>query len=371
MATVDGATLSPAELVALVEADTLSVDAGLELLDSHDVMVADITDDFVADGSSVERGVYRTVHGTARLNISRELVWGSQRLRPYLLLSSDGDTFYRWDLGVFLPTTPEREVADDPPVWSVDCFDKLDILNTPMGRSYSLDASDNLIAAVVELIEDAGETRINIEPSDAVAGSARVMSLVDDWTVLTVCNELLASAGYRGLYVDSDGYYRSEPYRLPADLPTTWKYCTSSQTTTVGEQRTATADYYRAANYVVGINDDVEGDVPVEGAGVYWEDNQADGLTSIEARGGRIIRRVITGKFASQAALVVAVQQALDTEKNVANHVTINVSPTPVHGHFDVVDFRDDDMGAGGRWLVTDWVLPLDGSDMTLSLRGV
>ena len=197
MTVVDGSTLTAAQLVALVEADNLTVDAGLELLDADDVLIEDISADFIADGSSVERGIYRTVHGTARLRVSRDLQWGSQRLRPYLLLSSDGDTWYRWNLGVYLMSTPERAVGESPSVWDVECFDKLDVLNTPYGSSYSLAASSNIVDAVTAIITAAGESKVAIEPSSEVSTSERVMSIVDDWTALTICNDLLGSIGYR------------------------------------------------------------------------------------------------------------------------------------------------------------------------------
>lgn len=371
MAVVEGDTLSDAELVALVEGPAVYVDAGCDLLDEDDHLIEEITEDFVSDGSSVERGIYRTIHGTATLNISRELAWGSQRLRPYLLLSDDRVTWYRWNLGVFLPTVPERVVGDDPPVWSVQAMDKLDILNTPAGAAFSVSGGANVVSKVTALIEAAGETAINIDPSSKTAGSARVYSMADGWTELGIINDLLDAIGFRALWVDRDGVYRSEPYRAPADLPVVWDYSTASGTTTVAEDRTSIADYYLAANEIVGVRDVVADALPADGAGLYTATNQTDGLTSIAARGGRTIRRTVTGQFADHAALVTAVDAALDTEKRVANYVNINVSPTPVHGHFDVVNYRDDAIAVNGRMVVTDYTLPLDGSDCSLFLRAI
>ena len=408
MAVVEGSTLTAAELVALVEADSLTVDAGLELLDADDNLIEDITSDFLADGSTIERGIYRTVHGTARLRVSRELVWGSQRLRPYLLLSSTypprdaftptlltesgevmltegGDpilgvetrpaspaTFYRWNLGVFLMSTPERVVQESPPVWDVDCFDKLDVLNTPYGSTYSLAAGENVVEAVEAIIAAAGESKVNIEPSDAVTASVRVLSIVDNLTTLQVCNDLLDSIGHRSLWVDRDGFYRAEPYVSPTDLPIMWSYSADSATTTVGESRRSSADFYQAANVVVGYNDDPDQDtIPTEGDGIYTLTNQSDGETSVDGRGGRIIRRVISGPYVDQAALATAVERIMDNEKRVAVYADITVGVNPAHGHYDVVNLRDDAVPINGRYLVTNWTLPLDGSDMALTLRGV
>ena len=371
MAIVEGSTLTLAQTVELLEAHTLRVDAGLDLLDADDNFIMDLTDDLIVDGSSVSLGVYRTIHRTAQLKISRELQWGSQRLRPYLLLSSDDTTWYRWPLGVFLPSVPECQVGESPQVWDVACMDKLDVLNTPYGSSYSLAVSSNVIDAVEALITAAGETSFAFEPSTAVTPALRAYSIVDDWTTLTIINDLLESIGFRALWVDANGTYRSGPYVAPESLPSMWTYSTDSETTTVAEERVSIRDYYNAANVVVGIRDTPEDDIPITGDGIYTATNQSDGLTSIDARGGRTIRKVIRGDFIDHAALVVAVDAALDSEKRVANYVTMATSPNPLHGHFDAITLTDSAIPVNGRFLVTDWELPLDGSDMSLSLRAV
>jgi hypothetical protein len=408
---VDGFALTPAELVELIEAEHLSVDAGLELLDADDVLIEDISADLIAEGSSIERNIYRTIHGTCSLNISRELVWGRQRLRPFLLLSSDAPvrtsggpepllddddelllsddgeplltddpyvhtepTWYRFDLGVFLPSVPERVVASSPAVWSVQCFDKLDILNTPHGASYSLAVGDNVPDAVTALIMAAGESKVSIAPSDeaVTSDSDRMFSIVDEYTTLELCNLLLDSIGYRALFVDRAGVYRSEPSIEPSELSTVWSYSADSPTTTVAEERSSASDYYQAANQIVGIRESVfSGFIPELGDGIYIQTNQSDGPISVDGRGGRIIRKVIRGEFVSQYAMERAVGDAMVAEKRLAGYIDMQVSPNPVHGHFDVVAYRDDAIPTNGRYLVTDWTLPLDASDMSLSLRTV
>jgi len=371
VAVVLGSTLTTAQTVTLLESEHLFVDAGLELLDADDVLIQDITSDLIADGSSVSRGIYNTIHGTCRLRISRELQWGWQRLRPFLLASSDDVTYYRFNLGVFLPATPERMVGESPVVYDVDGFDKLDVLNAPIGSSISVASGAAIVDAVESLISGAGEAKVNIDPSAEVTTSDRVYSLTEDWTTLTVCNDLLASIGYQALWADRDGWFRSTPYVSPADRATVWTYDADSASSTVGESRSSVQDYYRAANRIVAINDDPTNDVPVVGDGIYTVSNQSDGLTSIDARGGRIITRIVRGSYASQAALETAATEALDTEKRVANYVTLSVAPNPTHRHFDVVRLIDSALPVDGRFIVTDWELPLSGEDMRLSLRGV
>lgn len=370
---VPSSTLSPAELVALLESTALYVSAGLELLDAADQLIGDISDDFVAEGSTVDRGIYRTVHGACSLNISRQLQWGWQRVRPYLLVAAPDSPWYRFDLGVFVLSTPAINVGETPAVYRVDGFDKLDVLNSPIGSTMTVPAGASILAAVADMINSAGESKVAIDQTAAaeVTVDARVFSIVDDWTTLSACNSLLDSVGYRALSVDRRGWYRSEPYRPPSELGAVWSYSADSESTTVLEDRTSSSDFYRAANVVVAINDSIGDDLPEEGAGIKTASNPADGPTSIAGRGGRQIVRIVRGSFSSQEAVEAAAQSALDAEKRVANLIRVGVSPNPVHDHFDVVNYRDDGIPVSGRFLVTDWSLPLDGSDMTLELRAV
>ena len=375
MAVVEGSTLTAQQRIDLLTGESLHVDAELWLLDSSDVLIEDVTADFQAEGSSIERSMYATIHGTATLRVSRALQWGSQRLAPKLLLSSNGSDWYRWSMGVFVPSVPTRQLGDTPVTYDVDCMDKLDILNTPHGSTYSLDAGDPILAAVAALITGAGETKINIDQtaSATVAASQMTFSLLEEqFTTLGICNKLLDAVGYRGLWCDPDGYYRSAPYRAPSELGSVFALSADSATTTVGQYRTYESDYWQAANVVVGINDDLGDAIPVAGNGIYTATNQADGPTSINARGGRTIRRIVSGTYADQAALVVATDGALDTEKRVANTVELTVSPNPLlRTHFSVVGFRDDAVPVNGNHLITAWSCPLDGSDMSVSLRAV
>lgn len=366
-------SLTTAEQVALLEGHHVFYDAGCDLLDSDDVLVEDISSGLVAAGSSVGRGIYRTLHGSCRLNLSYQASWNSARLRPYMNVSSDGVTWYRQNLGVFLPSTPDRVVGEIPAVYAVECFDKLDVLNTPHGSTYSLASGASIITAVEGLITGAGEAKVAIDQTSILvtASADMVFPLTDNATTLQVCNDLLESIGYRALRVDREGWFRSIPYLSPTDLPTVWTYDADSVSTTVGGSRAAISDYYQAANQIVGINDDPVNAIPTNGAGLYTLTNQSDGLTSVDGRGGRTIRRMVRGTYSSQGALETAVLRVLDSESRVARLFELSVSPNPVHGHYDVVSYTDSSVPVDGRMLVTAWEMPLDGSDMRLSLRGV
>lgn len=350
----------------------IEVRAGLDLLDDDDQLAEDITDDLAPEGSSVERGCYRTIHGRALLRISRELDWGRARVRPYMAVTGHGGTI-RANLGIYLVGTPDTVGGTSPATWDVECYDKLEILSHPHGETVSFDASTPVLAAVRSLIEAAGETRISLAASgdDVPLPSRRTWTLSEDTTTLHIINDLLSVVNYRGLWVDWNGVYRSEPYRAPAERGPEWDYDTVSPESIMRDDGTLERDFFDVPNRWVFVVDDPDADeLPTEGSGRYTVDNVDDGPTSQQAR-GRIITAVHFRDAATQAALVDSGDRTVIADTEVVRRLTVDVGPNPLHWHFDVVAIRQPDLGVSGRWLVTDWTLPLDGADMTLDTRGV
>ena len=363
--------LTVTQVSALLEADTIQVVAGLELFDADETFLQDISDDL--ESGEVSRGNYRTIHGTCRLRIARELQWGSQRVKPYLSLS-DGTVTARFNLGVFLLATPERHAGETPAVWDVDGFDKLEVLAHPHGATYAADAGDAYLTLVAGLITGAGESKILIDPTAAATTlpTARTWPLLEESSTLGIVNDLLAAVGYRALWVGPDGYYRSEPYVSPASRGSEWTYSADSASTTVAVDRMSSADFFGVPNRWVFVNNDpAVTEFPTEGDGIYTVLNQSDGVTSIDQR-GRTITSVVTLAAANQAALVTQGDRTVEGDKTIVRRLTIPVSANPLHSHFDVVTVVDAELGlSGSKYVVTDWRLPLTGQDMVLELKAV
>ncbi|HET6916584.1 MAG TPA: hypothetical protein VFH56_10895, partial [Acidimicrobiales bacterium] len=74
--------LSADAVKALLTADNVEYAAGLDLLDTSNAFVADISDDF--DGGSITHDGFAEVAGDCSLKITRELVWGKDRVRPWM-----------------------------------------------------------------------------------------------------------------------------------------------------------------------------------------------------------------------------------------------------------------------------------------------
>lgn len=354
----------------IIEASHLEVDLGVELLDADDRFLADISGD--VDDGVVEHGNYRTIHGTCRLTLTRRLDWGGQRVRPYMTLTAGGLTA-RFDLGVYLLSTPTRSAGTAPVTYQVEGYDKLHVLDTPIGSTYRVAAGTGHLAAVVAAINAAGETKIRIASlgDDTPLPRDRVWPIAEESTWLRVVNDLLDAVGRQAVWCDDDGWYRSEPYQSPTVRAPEWLYDADDQErTTVGEDRTEEADFHATPNRWVFIRDDPEAGLPVDGDGRYQVDDVDGGVTSQQAR-GRVITRVVPVDTSTQAALVAKADRMVANDRQVIRSLRLTVGPNPLHAHFDVVTVRDAELGVDTRAVIRSWVLPLDGSDMTLDMREV
>lgn len=357
--------LDEAAVRALLNADVLTVSAGLELLDAADRVVEDLSNDLV--GGTVKRTNGAVVHGAVSLELERELAWGRDRVRPYLTLS-DGVDSARFNLGVYVLTTPEQSL-DPLATWDVEGLDKMTLLQGAVGDSYTVAAGTNYLAAIRAAIASAGAgTNVLLDPAAAakVLPSAMVWPLVENGaaTWLRVVNDLLAAIGYRALWVDENGTYRAEPYVTPADRAIEWRFLADDHLATiVGEDRTVARDVWNVPNVWRFVRRGLE-TVPVEGAGFYTVRNEADGLSSI-ASVGREVWSVVWLDAADQAALVTQGTSQVNTDRAVTAVVTMRTAPLPIAGHYDVATYADQAATAiPWKLQAREWELPLDGSDM-------
>lgn len=177
-------SLNRSEIIVLLEGEHLIVDAGCDLLDSNDQFVEDISANLVPEASTVEFDHESVVRTTAKLGFNRAFDWPRIRLRPWItvanapptnrdVLTLDGETIWdetyesithgpdiprpgyltqRWDLGVFLAETPQRPLGQEPVHYDVDCYDKLVLLDTPVGRTVHLTKGEPLLDFASALI---------------------------------------------------------------------------------------------------------------------------------------------------------------------------------------------------------------------------
>lgn len=360
-------------VTALIEAVSLTVTPGLELVNANGSIGADISDRLVS--GTVARNNYADIHSTVKFRLQDALDWGAARVRPYMTLS-DGTTEARFNLGVYVLDTPERVLGTTPEEYEVEGYDLLAILRTLTGESYSVASGDNVVDTVEALLTAHGAgAPFSLVQASSVTASVQTWPLDTQTTWLGIINELLGSIGYRGLWVDWDGRYRSEPLVSPSARGVEWTYDADSDSTTVGEDRSVLSDFFEAPNHWVFIRNNpavglADGGTTDGSTGVYEVTNQSDGPTSIDQR-GRTITSVEEIDAVDQASLVARGNQVVDRDKRLDVTVNVTAGPNPLHWHFDIVEYSDSAYGGSFKSQVHSWSLPLDGADMSLVLRKV
>lgn len=356
--------ITEAEVIHLIrDASAVAFTGGCELLTGMDLMLAaDISDDVETGG--VSRSSYSTLHGEASMTMARELAWGSAIVRPYITIT-DGVDEARFNLGAYFTNTPERDLAELPVTYDVECEDILSVLDDQVGDAYAIAKGTSYLVAIENLLQSQGVVKYSID-SDAsglVLPTDRVWMFDENTTWLTIINDLLGAIGYAGAWSDWDGVIRCNKYVTPRDRAPEWTYDTGIQTSMLGDRK-AKRDYYKAPNrWVFYLTNILDGAAPVEGDGKYTYVNMYDGETSVEQR-GREITRVAGIDAADHASLVASAQRTIDADMSIPSTMNVTTFPNPLHWHMDVVRIEDEAFGPPTNALVTKWTMALDGSAM-------
>lgn len=358
--------LTAAQILALITADRLHVDFGAHLLDANDVVSEDISADLL--GGEVEHNNYADVHGTCVLRLTRPLDWTNARVRPYQTLMGAGLT-KTWPLGVFLLTTPEMPLGETPVTYDVGGYDKLHLLQKPVGDTYVVEAGTGYLEAVLQAITDSGATG----GAPLLDGTAQDKTLPTPmvWVLdpsrptryIDIVNDLLAAVSYRGLWADANGRFRSEPYQSPVVRPPAWTLDLSDpRTQIVSQNRRFTTDAWRPTNWWRFIQRGLPTQ-PIEDAGLYTVDLSG---------GGAKYKSVHALDVANQESLEAAGDAIVQTALQLSNTLVIETGPLPLLGHFDVLAYRDPAFTGEMRLQTRSYRIPLRGDqDVTLTLEVV
>jgi hypothetical protein len=363
-----------AEQVAYVieNSSSFDTDMGLELIDQNLNVLGDVSGSF--RGGTIARNSYGTLHAQLSFTIDEELDWGLSIVRPYMTMTAPSApgadlATMRFYLGAYVTDTPQEDMSQDVSSWDATGYDILSLLDDAVGEGYSIDAGESYLFRVEEILQARGFTRyvIDGDRADAVLPSAKTYTLDDNVTWLTIVNDLLAAVGYAGIYSDHNGRLRCQVYRSPSDRGPEWLMTDDPAVTILTQRRKRGRDFYDAPNrWVFYQQNATEEEQPSDGNGLRLEyTNETSGPTSVEARGGRVITKVVGVDAADAAALQAAAQRTIDADMQIPVLIAIETAPFPLAWHFDRIQVQDAGLGAQLQVVATNWSLNLDGSDMS------
>lgn len=330
---------------------------GVDLLDGQDRPVVDLSED--VESFTVEhRQRDVEVHGTCDMVLLRDLAWGVDRVRPWITVRADETSEpHRWNLGVFLLTTPETVAGKTPRARSVSGMDKLWLLQRQVGDTYVVPAGVSYLDAVRFALADAGVTgrlMLQGDRQDTPLSEAAVFVLTEagGYTWLEAINALLGMIAYNPLWVDQDGAFRSEPYVDPAQRAPGWVFDTADPATTMEEDRSLSADVYGLPNRWRFVRNK---DRALTADDVYVVDRSV-GLPVEQVR-----PRTVFLDVEDRAALVSEGDRLVAEDTQNTRIVSVASTPLP-HAHADVVTVRDPELGLNGSGLVAQWSVSVDGN---------
>jgi hypothetical protein len=356
---------SVAQITALLTSPAVSLSYGLELLDQNNNLTEDVSDNLVS--WSLTRTNTNTIQGVGTFVITMAVQGGSQRVRPYVLMSGAGLTNVRFDEGVYVLTSPATQLNLTPLTYTIQGSDLLYLLSLPIGDSYTVPAGTGYLAAVQEAIAAAGISGSQVILDQTAAGS--VLPADMSWpltdgnadTYLDVVSQLLAAINYLPIWADWEGNFQSSPYIAPEGLAPTFTFDLTKNTgVIVSDSRTLTGDLWQAPNVWVYINESV--DDPVEGDGIYTYVNQSEGQSSVDVQEREIVS-VVYGTYPDQPTMEGVAAQAIDQAIQLTATLAVTVSPFPAAWHFDVFEYIDTPMGGPVVVQSQGWSLASDGSD--------
>ncbi len=220
-----------------------------ELLDKNDNEIGEIN---TVQSCNITGSIYNTIRTGGTLELTEpkatEINYFSDRVRPiYRLKTSLG--WAEWPLGVFLLASPSRITDGKVVSRKIEMYDKLLVLNQDkIDRSYTVSAGTRVTLAIITIIQEAGESKINITSSEEVLLSAKTWP--PGTSRLQMVNELLQSINYFSLWVDGVGNLRGEPYVPPGQRFPVWTFADDTEGLYLPDVA-VDADYFKVHNKII------------------------------------------------------------------------------------------------------------------------
>lgn len=310
----------------------------------------------------IEHNAHRAVHGGGSLTLverparpgwvsAADVDWLSDRVRIWWQVRGVDP----WPLGTFLLDRNVRALDPTGATRSVDLLDPLTVLDQWGLPTTTLPAGVLATDVARSMILAAGEDQMSITPSTQGLPTALTWE-GDKATRLRVVNDVLDSAGYRGLAVDGLGAFLVQPYVRPQDRAPAVAFVEGvSAIHSPRWQREQ--DTHDVPNQVIARaraadHDDPDMEVVV--------DLPADNPYSA-ARTGRVKTDWIDEEATSVEALRVIAQRKLIDAASPTATLTITHAPLPLRVN-DVATFRSQ--GHEARCVVTQTSLDLSATSM-------
>ncbi|MGC0251502.1 hypothetical protein [Pseudactinotalea sp. Z1748] len=248
---------------------------------------------------NVEYSIHNAIRSSGSIEVDDPgaIDWHRHRIRlRYLYVCEQGHD-HDEALGEFLPTSPGTDFDQFGASGAGDLYDKMALLaQEEIAETWTFDKGTTIVAAVTEVLESVGETRI-AAPEDGGGELQNPMVFEPGTTKLQVINGtedrrgLLDAGNFFSIWVDRDGTWRIDRYIPPDQRGVEHVFESGENNTIFGAEYSHDADDWQVPNRVILVGKpetDADGEeLPAPHA--VAENNNPDDPYSIPGRG-----RVIT-----------------------------------------------------------------------------
>lgn len=367
----------------LTEAPSVDVDYGARVLNQDLTVDRDISG-FIMGGSSVTSDVAASIHRTCNLNMQLDAgLLPGDLVQPYMTLTdNDRGTSASFNLGVYLLTSPQPDLSLSPATSVYTGYDLIQLLNQPIGDTYEIAAGQDPIAAAAAVIGNlvpwAQVEYDYVDPDNPPLTDAVYSWPLDGTTTtLQVVNGLLGLGSFRPVYVNWNGVFQMHPYVNPFFSPVEWIFDLTSSNNTVDEERSSDQDLFGVPNWWRAVMNNLDA-TPVEGVTMFTFLDENTPITGLDARGYQVNKVMFLDAVDYPNLIAQAVQQ-IEIDLLPVETFELRVFPLPLLWHRDIVQYIDEALdqlpnssGDNRFCMVTNWVLPLDGTeDMSVTLQTI
>ena len=327
-----------------------------DLLNRHDIKIGEL------DGitrANVSYGDFRRIKRSATFSLNdyeqNEIDFMSNSIQPWFVLHMPQGGVVEYPLGIFHLQSPERDVSKKISTRNIGAYDKLIIIERDKFTSRFLVAKgETYVGAVTRILSTSNIVKMNIPDNGVLVTSDREFPIGTKKHL--ACNELLKAINYNTLWVDTDGFMRSEPYLEPANRDVAHVY-SSVKDSIVAPVLRERLDIAERHNIFVRVALNL--DDPHELVSVFENSDPFSPISTFNTM--RSVNYDEVQDISSQEALDAFVYRLAVESTTAFTHLNFKTVLMPTHGSGDILlcDFPEL-WETPLRFTETSWEMPLE-----------
>ena len=295
-----------------------------------------------------------------------EIDFTTDRIKPYMEIRMHDGEWIDFPLGVFLLSSPTRVDENDIVYREIEAYDSMIIIDEDRFTTRHYIPSGTLYTDAVEtILRSAGITTIAIQSSSDALTASREFKV--GTSKLEAVNELLQAINYTSVWVDANGYFKSEPYVSPADRSPEYHYV-DDELSIMYNGMEEELDLFEVANSWVLVESNPEKTPKVA---VRINDDPESPVSTVNL-GRTIVDFREIQDVSSQASLDSLADRIKTEASQVFGKLKFKTALVPFHEYMDVIRVRYTPLGIDTTFSETSWSMTLEaGGSMEHEARKV